>query len=99
MTELRNTGQAPRTTLRAPSSVPVFYYGTASNPVSSIDEPCPICSGVLVADLAAPALAKLRFAEVSLTAEALEWWRSLCTVSCGCGWVGSSFRPEEAIAA
>lgn len=76
----------------------VFPYGSASNPVVSIGESCPGCGGELRADLSQPT-AKVLFAEASLTAEAFAWWLSLCTVSCGCGWIGSAFRPEEAIAA
>jgi hypothetical protein len=81
-------------------SVPVFPYGSAANPLQSIHEDCPGCHArPVVADLSPPPREKVEFAEASLTSEALDWWRSLCTVSCGCGWIGSAFRPEEAMAA
>lgn len=79
---------------------PVFPYGSASNPLASIGERCPACGGVVDADVAPPAPSVVRLAEASLAAEALAWWRSLCLVRCAvCGWIGSAFRPEEAIAA
>lgn len=78
--------------------LPEFPYGSASNPLASIDEACPSCGRTLTADLSL-SVEKVRFAEASLTREALAWWLSLCMVSCGCGWIGSAFRPEEAMAA
>lgn len=74
-------------------------YGSALNPVASVEELCR-CGGRLIADLAPATAEKTQLAKASMTAEQFALWSNLCEVSCvGCGWIGSAIRPEEAKAA
>jgi hypothetical protein len=71
-------------------------YGSALNPLLSIEE-CPSCAGGEVfADLALPSSEKTHLALATLSPPEFACWLGICEVSCvRCGWIGSAIRPDE----
>jgi hypothetical protein len=77
------------------SALPVIEapYGSAPNPLRSVDEPCPDCGRPLTAHTGEPSADAVRLAAQILEPHDQEHWRAICTVNCKCGFLGSAYRP------
>jgi hypothetical protein len=75
----------------------VAPYGSALNPLLSVEEPCPECGAPLAAGADVDGR-QIQLAALLLEPEERRHWSRICAVVCpACRWVGSAFRETVSL--